>query len=178
MHNQEQKILYDELQIWRQFIEKYILEAASKFLQPNSKVLDIGIGDSSVFLKRHFPHIKVLDKRAAPGVDYVFDIQQSLTQSNDYFNYNGVFLLEVLEHTENPFFVAENIKHILINNGYLFVSVPCFLFHHPGGDYYGDYWRFLPGHINHLFLNWKIKFEKICEHKLGKPLGMLYVLEK
>jgi hypothetical protein len=56
--------------------------------------------------------------------------------------------MDLLEHTSNPFVVAENITNSLKKGALLFVTVPWIweIHYHPK-----DYWRFAPQGLEELF---------------------------
>lgn len=62
--------------------------------------------------------------------------------------FNGGICMDLLEHTENPFIIAENISNSLKKGAMLFVTVPWVweLHYHPK-----DYWRFAPQGLEQLF---------------------------
>ena len=62
--------------------------------------------------------------------------------------FDGGICMDLLEHVENPFIVAENISRSLVRGALLFVTVPWIweLHYHPK-----DYWRFAPQGLEELF---------------------------
>lgn len=184
----KEKVLED-LTIWRNYISDFMLESY-KLIPSEEMVLDIGIGDSTINLSQHFPNLKILDRdpsrREEPkikhfNIDYVFDIEDE-SVSDRVPTFNAIYCIEVLEHTTDPFKVIRNIIKLLNHNGILVVSVPCLLFYHPMLPICGDFWRFLPGHIEHLTAhqNTSCIAEKVCypHGDADYPIGMCYILRK
>lgn len=62
--------------------------------------------------------------------------------------FDGAICMDLLEHTSNPFVVAENITNSLKKDALLFVTVPWIweIHYHPK-----DYWRFAPQGLEELF---------------------------
>lgn len=164
-----------DLNKWREFIRNFLVREVAPQIKETHSVLDIGIGDSTNTIRGFAPQLTTLDCRKDGHVDYRYDVTQP---DLDKFvpEHDFVFLLEVLEHVKNPWLVPDNLKGIIKLNGTLVVSVPSFLFHHPMQPVCGDYWRFLPGHIPHLFNHYDVSQFSICEDRVGQPLGMCYIL--
>jgi len=178
--------LRKQLLLWRQYIATFLttqIANLSPSINSHSTALDIGIGDSIESIVPFFDKICTLDKCPEFKPDFVCNIE---TDKLDHLpEHDIVFLLEVLEHTERPWVVAEKVMELVKPMGYLFVTVPSFLFHHPHGHgHYGDYWRFLDGHIPFLFPGVTIKHKEICPHMAvesnvkATSLGMCYILQK
>jgi hypothetical protein len=72
--------------------------------------------------------------------------------------------MDLLEHTSNPFIVAENIIGSLKSGAYLFVTVPWSwnIHHHPD-----DYWRFSPSGLGELFKEMEVEaiFQEVDDYK-------------
>jgi len=80
-----------------------------------SNVLDIGIENHLIsILKRHFVGIKI--DNTSKDID--FDVDK-LSGS-----YDTVFCFEVIEHLFNPLHLLIEIKKVLKDSGYLYLSVP------------------------------------------------------
>jgi len=63
-----------------------------------------------------------------------------------------VLCMSVLEHVKNPFVVAKQLKSVIADGGYLFVSVPLFYPVHKSPDEgFSDYWRFTDDGLRELF---------------------------
>lgn len=169
----------EELRIWRNFIKSTIEKYIFPTLNEENSILDIGIGDSADIVQNKFSHAKILDKRnVSERIDFVADITNLTEEDESRINkFDFIFLCEVLEHTETPWTVEKNIKKILKPKGKVFVSVPCFLWWHPGGSEYNDNYRFLPGHIPSIFPNMHKINEWVEPNDQIRPLGMCYVLE-
>lgn len=103
-------------------------------------MLSIGAGgDVGKMLKFHAQqrgfYLTEIDIDSERMPDVVGDICQ--WESNTLFNH--VYMIEVLEHTKNPFTALENVYTLLDNNGKLVLSTP-FMF--PLHDEPHDYFRF------------------------------------
>ena len=70
--------------------------------------------------------------------------------------------MDLMEHTSQPFIVAENISNSLKKGALLFITVPWVWEIH---DYPGDYWRFTPQGLETLFPKMKkITIEIVRDH--------------
>jgi len=58
--------------------------------------------------------------------------------------FGTVLCTELLEHVPNPHRVVDEIRRVLISEGYLLVSVPFWVPIHRKPPYQEDYWRFTP----------------------------------
>lgn len=171
MNNKER-----DLQVWREHIKNFLQVKAPSFIASSSKALEIGKGDSTPILSQIYKDIKVLDKRTDVGADY----ELTLFDKNIHAKipkFESIFMIEVLEHTEKPWEVESIVKSILEPDGLLCVTVPSFLWWHPLANVYGDYWRFLPGHIENLFPNMESLYAECESSDYGRPLGMCYILK-
>ncbi len=60
--------------------------------------------------------------------------------------------MSTLEHVENPFVVADNLKKILNPKGYIFVCTPFYFpIHKDSQGRFSDYWRFTDDALRLLF---------------------------
>jgi len=67
--------------------------------------------------------------------------------------FDGGLCMDLLEHTSNPFIVADNISDSLKKGAILFVTVPwVWEIHH----YPNDYWRFAPQGLEEIFPKMKV----------------------
>ena len=115
-------------------------------------VLNIGAADCH---KGEFPDLRTLircDKyigidldETNPYVDQKMDAR-NLQFKDDSFDL--VICAETLEHIDDIFKAASEIKRVLVKGGLLFISVPFILGFH---DYPGDYWRITPAGMDFLF---------------------------
>lgn len=91
------------------------------------------------------------DLLAGDNVDVVVDLTdtpQAVAQALGGRRFDTVLCVSVLEHIPNVFAAAASIEALLRPGGTLFVSVP-FVFRYHG--YPGDFWRFTPEAVVHLF---------------------------
>lgn len=100
-----------------------------------------------------------VDMLAGEGVDVVADVE--LAPLPDRFAH--IEVLSVLEHTQRPWKVAENLEAMLVEGGSIFVSVPWVWRNH---SYPHDYWRF--SHMTLPILFPSILWETIRYGVLGK----------
>lgn len=166
-----------DLDIWREYIKNFLERCVANLRHDGKDVLEIGRGDSTEILQNSITNLKILDKRDDIKSDYninIFDknLNNVVTQKFDL-----IFLVEVLEHTEKPWEVEKIIKTLLKPNGKLVITVPSFLWWHPLQNRYGDYWRFLPGHVPNIFPNMNILHQEVEQSDYARPLGMCYILE-
>lgn len=91
------------------------------------------------------------DLTEGDNVDLIADITAPAEEVRRAFGsrtYSTIFCISVLEHIPDVFSAARNISLLLRSGGILIISVP-FVFRHHG--YPGDYWRFTPEAVRHLF---------------------------
>lgn len=167
-----------QLTKWRSFITSFV-EQNLGLICENDDVLEIGVGSLTKFLKNHIPQTKVLDKIKSPLAHYhinLFNVFDTLEKESQDF----IFFIEVLEHTEQPFLACEIISELLKPNGTLLVTTPSFLFSHPGGSLYGDYWRFLPPKsFDLLFPALKKIKQEVCNDDVPNyPIGQTAIMKK
>jgi SAM-dependent methyltransferase len=169
------------LPLWRRDIEVFLETQIPRYYQAGGLTADVGVGDSTNLLKRLLPDkCYSIDQSPHGNPDILFDVEKGDT--NRLHKFDNIFLLEVLEHSERPWKLAENLYKMLNPNGVVFVSVPCFLFWHPGYPFYGDHYRFLPGHEKFLFEMFDVVYRNVSTNSIygggGTPLGMMYILRK
>lgn len=76
--------------------------------------------------------------------------------------------MDLLEHTENPFTIAENIRNSLNKGALLFVTVPWVWELH---YYPKDYWRFAPQGLQQLFSKMEtLTIEMVRDEERGEEL--------
>jgi SAM-dependent methyltransferase len=156
---------------WRAKIEEFIRINAPDF--KDKVVADIGNGDSTVVVRSYNPKCVIIDKNNYKGMTN--NIVADMCKAEDIYGlpkFDAVFCCEVLEHVDNPFIVAENLKKIVVPGGLIYITVPCYLPWHPGTPYYDDYWRFMPTSLKRLFSPNKV-IETVCDSKeKGMPYGI------
>ena len=114
--------------VLREFIKnKYIL--VSKLIKPNSSVLDIGCNRAEILeflsnvsyygLDINKPVIEELKKK---GLNvYYADLNNNL---NIKKKFDYILLLDILEHVVNPSSLIEKSKRLVLNQGYIIISLP------------------------------------------------------
>jgi len=157
---------------WRSFINKFLDEN----LPSVSETSILEIGKSKIqSLEKKCPNRKVLDKYY--DCDYKIDLVGASQHINKKFDV--VLCIEVLEHVEQPFITADEVVKLIKSGGYLIVSTPSFLFHHPMGEICGDHWRFLPPKSHQLlFPSMRVIKQEVCHHERARPLGMISLMRK
>lgn len=119
----------------------------------NIIILNLGCGERFIggeSLKEYFRLIN-LDIYKFPEVDIIADAHLLPFKDNSF---DAIISQAVLEHTEDPWVVANEIYRILKNKGIVYVEVPFLQGFHPSPS---DYYRFTIQGLEKLFS----KFEKI-----------------
>jgi SAM-dependent methyltransferase len=104
----------------------------------NQLALDLGSGRSpyrSEVEDRGYT-LRTLDLSPASGADYVGCAEQTGLPDNSF---DLVLCTQVLEHTDDPWQAAREIRRILKPGGYAILSAPHVWFYHPHPR---DHWRF------------------------------------
>lgn len=164
------------LEEWRARIQEYI--QSSLMPHKDKEVLDIGHGLSLQIIKGMGIKVDCLDKNSFSGeIKYVMSILDS-EAIKSVPQYDIVSCCEVLEHTESMETTARNVMSLVKPGGFALITVPCYLPHHPGGHYYGDYYRVMPTGLNKLFTGYKVT-EKVYPSELdGMPYGIGAIVQK
>ena len=92
-----------------------------------------------------------VDIESGLGVDIVMDLGDALASINQTLGglkFGTIFCMNVLEHCENPFQMADNLTNLLSSDGAICLSVPFACAFH---GYPSDYWRFTHEGIKKLF---------------------------
>lgn len=168
------------LSLWRKDIEDFLIKQIPRHYKSGSTA-DIGVGESTKILRKLLsdPFLSI-DQFPDCKPDILFNVEDG--DPDGIIKFDTIFMLEVMEHSKRPWKLAANIYKMLNPGGTVFVSVPCFLFWHPGYPFYGDYYRFLPGHEEILFEDMRLLHTSQSQNNIygGKhtPLGMTYILRK
>lgn len=133
--------------ITRPHIEKFISKYAT-----NKRVLDIGSGGSSY--GRYFPNRLTVDVDPGREPEVVADAH-ALPFSDGEFE--CILCTEMLEHTEDPRAVANELMRVLMPGGTLILTTR---FVYPLHDSPGDYFRFTKYGLRRLFSKWTILEEQ------------------
>jgi hypothetical protein len=155
----------------------------------NGRVADYGgtdkIGDNIVKTMLKVEDVNVSEGDRSADINLFVNGSKEKEISPEYYclDYdNGIDLLkpvvgpqfdsgicmDLLEHTSNPFIVAENISNSLKEGAFLFVTVPWVWEIH---DYPGDYWRFTPQGLQELFPKMeKVSIETIRDQEPEEEL--------
>jgi hypothetical protein len=131
----------------------FVQERINRF---NGPYLEVGSKDygNTQDIKSLFPKAEKyigIDMEDGPGVDLVLDLAKTMNEIDrklENIRFKTIFCFSVLEHCENPFFVADNLSNLLDSDGQICLSVPFACGFH---GYPSDYWRFTHEGIKKLF---------------------------
>lgn len=113
MHKQKEYLKHIRLNV-KEFIDSVPYDE-------NKVYLEIGPSfQNDSFFKLH-PKIETLDIDPSLGCTYTCDLTKDAPFEN---RFDVILCMEILEHTENPFKVIENLYKALKPNGILYVSTP------------------------------------------------------
>jgi len=118
-----------------------------------NRVLNVGAGDQH---KRKFPDPRTfINCKQYIGIDLVKGKDTYVDLEMDVKNlkfpdehFDCVICTETLEHVDDIYQAASEIKRVLAKDGLLFISVP---FAHVFHAYPNDYWRITPWGLDFLF---------------------------
>jgi 2-polyprenyl-3-methyl-5-hydroxy-6-metoxy-1,4-benzoquinol methylase len=132
----------------RDNVSKFIYDASLEYDQKNIRLLDVA-PEIHKGAKEHFKLAKVftLDIDPNSNADFIADLCKNNSEiiPDNYFDI--VICTEVLEHTNNPFLVVDELYRILKPNGKIYISTPFnFRIHGP----LPDNWRFTIHGLNVL----------------------------
>jgi len=113
--------------------------------------------------KEHFKKSKImtLDIDPKSKADYILDLCETNNNIIPDNTFDVVICTEVLEHTNNPFKVVEELKRIVKENGVVCISTPFnFRIHGP----LPDNWRFTIHGLKTLFSIFKdVEINELCD---------------
>ncbi len=136
------------------WIREHLRHVGDEVLEVGSRrYKDHAFLDLKGFFAEHKPAARVTgcDLQAGDNVDVVVDLThppRQVARALGGRRFDTVLCVSVLEHIPNVFAAAASIEALLRPGGALFVSVP-FVFRYHG--YPGDFWRFTPEAVVHLF---------------------------
>jgi len=117
---------------WSIFRKEYILEKFEKFVNKNSKIIEIGAGTGNVsryLMKNGYKNISVgemhlngLRYAKTYGIDncYQFDLLKTPFENE----YDIVSMFDVLEHIEDDILALEQCYKMIKNDGFVVITVP------------------------------------------------------
>jgi hypothetical protein len=154
---------FDEkyMPVHRDFINNFIKKVSDKILKEKSGLnwLEIGRQEQNV-VKNTYTDRKILTLDLV--ADYDPDLIGDLTTLNEHIpsgKFGGIFCMEVLEHSVDPFASIAELSRLLTDGGFLVLSTPL------NGRIHGpvpDCWRFTEFGLNILLRNFDIEiFEKL-----------------
>lgn len=125
----------------------------------SGRVLIIGAGDKVTYYKQLFLNALVItsDVHMQFNPDIVFDAHQIPFQNNSF---DLVLAAQVLEHTLNPWMVAQEIQRVTKKGGYIQIEVPQNYPYH-GAPY--DFFRFTFTGLRTLFNYSELEYYSIPE---------------
>lgn len=165
----------NHLSEWRECISAELSKVLGS--REFATALDVGVGESNVLVKENVTNLTVVDNypeaieriRKSGYNGIIADV------ANLVGGYDLVVCSEVLEHTNNPFLVAERLKHLTNPGGVLFVTVPVFLGWHQMRPVCDDNWRFMPGSLDKLF-DLEPSYKTVFTHE-DKMVGQVWVYD-
>lgn len=143
------------------YYERFLLISFKK----GQRVLDYGCGTGKLLmlLKKRFPELSLFgcdineklinECKTNPklkGVNLSLICENKKTPFSDSF-FDVVFLLDVLEHAQNPAWVLREINRILKKGGKLIINTPDRLSLVLDSSFYGNICNFLPFNLKRLF---------------------------
>ena len=100
--------------------------------------------------KDYFPDAEFYTMDLCPSESERHIVADIMDLSNVDQQFDLILLMSVLEHVEKPFLAAEKLRKLMPDGGYLYFAVPFFYPVHEG-PHFGDFWRFTPASVPHLF---------------------------
>ncbi|MFA4824287.1 MAG: class I SAM-dependent methyltransferase [Methanoregula sp.] len=128
------KILYqsEDKNFWFRVRNKIIGDAITRYLSPQSRILEVGCGNGYVsrYLKKigysiecadlFFDALRFCKERDAGDLYYQYNLSDRLFIEE----FDGICAFDVLEHIEDDETILKNVHDALIPGGTLFITVP------------------------------------------------------
>lgn len=108
-------------------LHEHLVKLATHDLPKHAKILDVGCGRGALSLRLHDADFKVTACDMYDLCECKSKIEFIHINANDYelnSDYDAVFIVEVLEHTEDPFSVIRKYAKHLKNDGVLYITSP------------------------------------------------------
>lgn len=136
---------------WREF-ENYFKKKEVNLSM--KKILDIGCKNNTS--QKFFEELGIkwfgIDKNPQQPQGEVFTMDMTdIKFSEKYFDI--LFICHSFEHCENPILALKEMNNILIDNGYIFISLPCACKHH-----------ILKSDEDHLFVLNEMQIERLLRY--------------
>lgn len=121
---------------WMVARREIILSLARTWLKPRANILDIGCG-TGAFLEAARPHFQVHGLDISPqavaycrerGLAGVFEGSASDLSGVAGQTFDGILMLDVIEHLEDDFSALRNARAMLADDGRIIITVPAFMF--------------------------------------------------
>ena len=146
----------------RNNISQFILNLSNLFDSKDFLILDVA-PEIHLGVKQYFKNstIKTLDINPNSGADYIVDLCNTNTSIISSNTFDIIICTEVLEHTNNPFNVVNELERILKPGGLVCISTPFnFRIHGP----LPDNWRFTIHGLKTLFSNFEdVKIDELVD---------------
>jgi SAM-dependent methyltransferase len=146
----------------RENVSNFIKDLSTWFDSKDYLLLDVA-PETHLGAKEHFKYatIKTLDIDPDSGADYIADLCETNTDVIPDNTFDIVICTEVLEHTNNPFNVVNELERIVKPGGLVCVSTPFnFRIHGP----LPDNWRFTIHGLKTLFSNYEdVKIKELLD---------------
>lgn len=147
------KILKNNKVFKKLFLNKLSRKRRDDFLKKYASDLKtLEIGAKSKGNKKYFPNISTLNIESGDEIDFVANAE-NLENIFSPESFDVVLCLSVLEHTENPQKVVDNIRNILNKNGIAIISAPFII---PLHETPNDFWRFTKYGLIKLFEDFEL----------------------
>ncbi len=162
----------------RKAIRAFVKKSTARWIKAGP-VLDIGAGyrpSEPEVCSTHLIPYYTLDIDESLRPDIIMDAHDLHELGANH--YEGVLLIEVLEHVESPILVLNEACRVLLSKGILILTVPFWVPLHRKRTY-GDYWRFSPEGVSVLLRQCRLKVvEFVVRGSELRPSGIMVVCIK
>jgi SAM-dependent methyltransferase len=104
--------------------------ARVKFINPKSRILDVGagVGHVAMAIRNAFPNTRITCVEADPDAKawlsrHGFETADKLEDCTG--PYDSIYMIEVIEHVDDPIAVLKTLRELLATEGRLFITTPC-----------------------------------------------------
>jgi trans-aconitate methyltransferase len=104
--------------------------ARVKFIRPESRILDVGagVGHVAMAIRNSFPKTRITCVEADPDANAWLSRHgfETATKLEDCAgSYDSIYMIEVIEHVDDPIAVLKTLRKLLAADGRLFITTPC-----------------------------------------------------